>query len=100
MCVFFCFTRRASEFRITYGDMRTTHDDVDTFEHILNVTSHNEALLAYYYLDSENKVIILYLGWYGIVQCRQRGTDSLTLLVICISSPFVTQSTKMKYLGC
>ncbi|KAJ8725236.1 hypothetical protein PYW07_016194 [Mythimna separata] len=50
------FTKRASEFRITYGDMRTTHDDVDTFEHILNVTSHNEALLAYYYLDSENKM--------------------------------------------
>ncbi|XP_047023036.1 uncharacterized protein LOC124632295 [Helicoverpa zea] len=48
--------RRASEFRITYGDMRTTHDDVDTFEHILNVTSHNEALLAYYYLDGENKM--------------------------------------------
>ncbi|KAH9629070.1 hypothetical protein HF086_011333 [Spodoptera exigua] len=45
--------RRASEFRITYGDMRTTHDDVDTFEHILNVTSHNEALLAYYYLDDD-----------------------------------------------
>ncbi|KAF9794024.1 hypothetical protein SFRURICE_015193 [Spodoptera frugiperda] len=48
--------RRASEFRITYGDMRSTHDDVDTFEHILNVTSHNEALLAYYYLDGENKM--------------------------------------------
>lgn len=58
MC-FHCFTRRASEFRITYGDMRSTHDDVDTFEHILNVTSHNEALLAYYYLDGENKVIFI-----------------------------------------
>lgn len=61
---FFFFTRRASEFRVTYGDLRITHDDVDTFEHILNVTSHNEALLAYYYLDGENKVIIVCLVQY------------------------------------
>ncbi|KAL0839903.1 hypothetical protein ABMA28_016522 [Loxostege sticticalis] len=46
--------RRASEFRITYSDVR--YDETDTFEHILNVTSHNEALLAYYYLDSDNKM--------------------------------------------
>ena len=63
---FSCSTRRASEFRITYGDMRTTHDDVDTFEHILNVTSHNEALLAYYYLDGENKVINVFIYIYNI----------------------------------
>lgn len=53
----YCFVhRRASELRLTYGDIRTGHDDVDTFEHILNVTSHNEALLAYFYLDGENMV--------------------------------------------
>ncbi|XP_049865606.1 1-acylglycerol-3-phosphate O-acyltransferase Pnpla3-like isoform X2 [Pectinophora gossypiella] len=45
--------RRASEFRVSYNDVIT---DSDTFEHILSVTSHNDALLAYYYLDSDNKV--------------------------------------------
>ncbi|XP_047989432.1 1-acylglycerol-3-phosphate O-acyltransferase Pnpla3-like isoform X3 [Leguminivora glycinivorella] len=44
--------RRASEMRISYGDVLAD----DTFEHILNVTSHNDALLAYYYLDSDNKM--------------------------------------------
>ncbi|CAH0396988.1 unnamed protein product [Chilo suppressalis] len=49
--------RRASEFRITYSDLRgAAADETDTFEHILNVTSHNDALLAYYYLDSDNKM--------------------------------------------
>ncbi|XP_063530602.1 1-acylglycerol-3-phosphate O-acyltransferase Pnpla3-like [Cydia strobilella] len=44
--------RRASEMRISYGDVLAD----DTFEHILSVTSHNDALLAYYYLDSDNKM--------------------------------------------
>ncbi|KAM3968027.1 brummer [Aphomia sociella] len=47
--------RRASEFRITYSD-RPSYDDTDTFEHILNVTSQNDAVLTYYYLDSEYKM--------------------------------------------
>lgn len=46
--------RRASEVRISYGD--TVLSDADTFEHILSVTSHNDALLAYYYLDGDNKM--------------------------------------------
>lgn len=46
--------RRASEFRVSYNDAIS---ETDTFEHILSVTSHNDALLAYYYLDSDNKVI-------------------------------------------
>ncbi|KOB66276.1 Adipose triglyceride lipase brummer, partial [Operophtera brumata] len=46
---------RASEYRLSYGDKRVTYDEEDTFEHILSVTSHNDALLAYYYLDAENK---------------------------------------------
>lgn len=45
--------RRANELRLTYGEPQT---DSDTFEHILNVTTHNDALLAYYYLDSDNKM--------------------------------------------
>ncbi|KAJ2950409.1 hypothetical protein O0L34_g8651 [Tuta absoluta] len=45
--------RRASEFRVSYNDNVT---ESDTFEHILSVTSQNDALLAYYYLDSDNKV--------------------------------------------
>lgn len=30
--------------------------DVDNFEHILQVTSHQEAVYAYYYMDENNKV--------------------------------------------
>lgn len=48
--------RRASQYKLTYGDKHITYDDTDTFEHILSVTSHNDALLAYYYLDGENKM--------------------------------------------
>ncbi|XP_073967223.1 uncharacterized protein [Choristoneura fumiferana] len=44
--------RRASAMRVSYGDALAD----DTFEHILNVTSSNDALLAYYYLDSDNKM--------------------------------------------
>ncbi|XP_060800813.1 uncharacterized protein LOC106132167 [Amyelois transitella] len=47
--------RRASELRITYSD-RVPNDESDTFDHILNVTTQHDALLAYYYLDSENKM--------------------------------------------
>lgn len=50
--MFFSIRRRASEVRVSYGDVVAD----DTFEHILNVTSNNDALLAYYYLDGDNKV--------------------------------------------
>lgn len=61
------FSRRANELRLTYGEPQT---DSDTFEHILNVTTHNDALLAYYYLDSDNKVCEIFADvnarfWYG-----------------------------------
>ncbi|XP_053600600.1 uncharacterized protein LOC128669658 [Plodia interpunctella] len=49
--------RRASELRVTYSD-RAACDESDTFDHILNVTTQNDALLAYYYLDDENKMKI------------------------------------------
>ncbi|XP_029731254.1 1-acylglycerol-3-phosphate O-acyltransferase Pnpla3 isoform X9 [Aedes albopictus] len=32
------------------------HPDYDTFDHILQATSHHEAMYAYYYLDADNKV--------------------------------------------
>ncbi|XP_008191795.1 patanin-like phospholipase domain-containing protein atgl-1 isoform X1 [Tribolium castaneum] len=35
---------------------RTDTGDDDTFEHILQVTSHHETIMAYYYLDENNKV--------------------------------------------
>ncbi|XP_068908332.1 patatin-like phospholipase domain-containing protein 2 isoform X2 [Tenebrio molitor] len=35
---------------------RTDTGDEDTFEHILQVTSHHETIMAYYYLDENNKV--------------------------------------------
>lgn len=31
-------------------------EDEDAFEHILQVTAHHEAIMAYYYLDDNNKV--------------------------------------------
>ncbi|XP_055594203.1 1-acylglycerol-3-phosphate O-acyltransferase Pnpla3-like isoform X2 [Uranotaenia lowii] len=32
------------------------HPDYDTFDHILQATSHNDAMYAYYYMDENNKV--------------------------------------------
>ncbi|GBP07533.1 hypothetical protein EVAR_4872_1 [Eumeta japonica] len=49
------FCRRTSLVRVSCGETLLT--EVDTFEHILNVTTHNDALLAYYYLD-DNKMKI------------------------------------------
>lgn len=34
----------------------TDHTTVDTFDHILQMTSHHEAVYAYYYMDDNNKV--------------------------------------------
>lgn len=68
----FPHSRRASELRITYSD-RVAYDDSDTFEHILNVTLQNDALLAYYYLDSENKVIY-------VLYCHSSGCIIIPLL--------------------
>lgn len=34
------------------------NDDVDNFDHILQVTSHQEAVYAYYYMDENNKVCL------------------------------------------
>lgn len=34
----------------------TTQGEVDTFDHILEVTAHHEAVYAYYYMDENNKV--------------------------------------------
>lgn len=36
----------------------TTQGEVDTFDHILEVTAHHEAVYAYYYMDENNKVSI------------------------------------------
>lgn len=46
--------QRRPSFTINKSD---TMDD-DTFDHILQVTSHHEAIMAYYYLDENNKVQI------------------------------------------
>lgn len=34
----------------------TSQGDVDTFDHILEVTAHHDAVYAYYYMDENNKV--------------------------------------------
>lgn len=49
----------ASEFNPAYSVEITdakTQGEVDTFDHILQVTSHHEAVVAYYYMDDDNKV--------------------------------------------
>lgn len=49
----------ASEFNPAYSVEITdakTQSEVDTFDHILQVTSHHEAVVAYYYMDDDNKV--------------------------------------------
>lgn len=37
-------------------DQTLGSSDVDTFEHILEVTKYQEAVIAYYYLDDDNKM--------------------------------------------
>lgn len=52
----------ASEFNPAYSVEITnakTQGEVDTFDHILQVTSHHEAVVAYYYMDDDNKVLDL-----------------------------------------
>ncbi|XP_075972370.1 uncharacterized protein LOC142974102 [Anticarsia gemmatalis] len=57
--------RRASEYRVTAGAAGVVGglsggaalaEGGDTLEHVLSVTAHHDALLAYYYLDAENKM--------------------------------------------
>lgn len=48
-----------SEFNPAYSfelKKNPTQGEVDTFDHILQVTSHHEAVYAYYYMDDNNKV--------------------------------------------
>lgn len=35
------------------------HGDVDSFDHVLQTTSHHEAVYAYYYLDENHKVRVI-----------------------------------------
>lgn len=48
-----------SEFNPAYSFELTnnpTQCEVDTFDHILQVTAHHDAVYAYYYMDENNKV--------------------------------------------
>lgn len=47
----------AYSFELT-GNANPTQCEVDTFDHILQVTSHHEAVYAYYYMDDDNKVTV------------------------------------------
>lgn len=52
-------TTADSEFSPAYSfelNTNPTQCEVDTFDHILQVTSHHEAVYAYYYMDDDNKV--------------------------------------------
>lgn len=43
-------------FQTTDDDQTPNSNDVDAFEHILEVTKYQEAVIAYYYLDNDNKM--------------------------------------------
>jgi hypothetical protein len=49
-------SRRSSSISIVNSQSEATAIAEDTFEHILQVTAHNDALMAFYYLDENNKV--------------------------------------------
>lgn len=56
-----------SEFSPAYSvklSSNPTQCEVDTFEHILQVTSHHEAVYAYYYKDEDNKVRYLHHSFF------------------------------------
>lgn len=36
------------------------HPDYDTFDNILQATTHHDAMYAYYYLDDNNKVLVTF----------------------------------------
>lgn len=46
-----------------------TSNDVDTFEHILEVTSNQEAVYAYYFMDENNKVHFLFDFYFVYFKC-------------------------------
>lgn len=52
---------------IELNEARSSIDDYDTFEHILEVTSHHDAVMAFYYTDENNAVSILE---FGLSHCR------------------------------
>ncbi|XP_060531802.1 1-acylglycerol-3-phosphate O-acyltransferase Pnpla3 isoform X2 [Cylas formicarius] len=49
-------TKQILQRRPSFSVKKTDTMDDDTFDHILNVTSQHEAIMAYYYLDENNKV--------------------------------------------
>lgn len=62
----------ATEFNPAYSFELTanpTQCEVDTFDHILQVTSHHEAVYAYYYKDVNNEVRIpSFIYQFGIIK--------------------------------
>lgn len=49
-------SRRSSSISIVNSQTDQNSIAEDTFDHILQVTAHNDALMAFYYLDENNKV--------------------------------------------
>ncbi|CAG9766070.1 unnamed protein product [Ceutorhynchus assimilis] len=49
-------TRQILQRKPSFTVNKTDTMDDDTFDHILQVTSHHDAIMAYYYLDENNKV--------------------------------------------
>lgn len=58
----------------------TTQGEVDTFDHILEVTSHHEAVYAYYYMDENNKVRLIPVD---IVLPRNSIFTTITIFYFC-----------------
>lgn len=51
-------TRQILQRKPSFTIDKTDTIDDDTFDHILQVTSDHDAVMAYYYLDENNKVTI------------------------------------------
>jgi len=49
-------SRRSSSISVVNSQTDQHSIAEDTFDHILQVTAHNDALMAFYYLDENNKV--------------------------------------------
>lgn len=84
----------SNEFNSAYSIQVTANSDpneadhtaMDTFEHILQMTSHHEAVYAYYYMDDNNKVSTSHL-WTNIAiimnaeqKCGKFLISALTVL--------------------
>lgn len=66
----------------------TSNVDDDTFEHILQVTAQHEAVMAYYYMDENNKVMSFLVGSIQIWFSDNNTTHFLKKLQVKVTEIF------------